>query len=331
MAPASQAAHWKTALRQAVTEPAELIRILDLDPAMLEGARLASRLFPLRVPRAFVDRMRRGDPADPLLRQVLPLDAEDSHVPGFLEDPVGDRAAVGTTGVLHKYHGRVLLIATGACAINCRYCFRRHFPYAEQTAARMHWRPALDYIASDDSIAEVILSGGDPLMLDTGKLSWLTDRLTGISHVRRLRIHTRMPVVLPERVDAAFCAWLSAVPLQKVVVVHANHPAELDAATDAAMAAIARTGTTLLNQAVLLRGVNDDAGTLVALGERLFAARVLPYYLHLLDQVRGAAHFQVVESRARTIHRALRERTSGFLVPRLVKEVAGAPSKTPLL
>lgn len=328
--PWSQADDWKRSLREAITDPEELLGELGLEPELLVGACAASRSFALRVPRAFVARMRPGDPGDPLLRQVLPLDRETMDAPGFLDDPVGDRDSIGGTGVLHKYHGRVLLIATGACAVNCRYCFRRHFPYSEQNARRRQWRSALDYIAADESIREVILSGGDPLMLDTGALEDLVARLAAIPHVGRLRIHSRMPVVLPERLDGTFCDWLRRVPLQKVLVIHANHPAELDESVADALARAAATGTVLLNQAVLLRGVNDDAAVLEALGERLFACGVLPYYLHLLDRVRGAAHFEVPESRAGEIHRELRASTPGFLLPRLVREVPGAPAKTPV-
>jgi EF-P beta-lysylation protein EpmB len=314
-----------------VTDPRELLAMLDLDPSLLPGARRGNQLFRLRVPRGFLARMRTGDPNDPLLRQVLPLDAETVDTPGFLDDPVGDGPSLGATGVLHKYHGRVLLIGTGTCAVNCRYCFRRHFPYAEETAARGRWHEATEYIAADSSIREVILSGGDPLMLSTPKLAELTSQLEAIPHVRRLRIHSRIPVVLPERMDDALLEWLSSTSLQRVLVIHANHAAELDASVDRALAAVSATGTTLLNQAVLLRGVNDSPEALEALGERLFRAGVLPYYLHLLDRVRGAAHFQVPEARASGIYRNLRARTSGFLVPRLVREIPGTPYKTPIL
>lgn len=327
----SQAPDWQQALRESVTDPRELLVMLGLDPSLLPGARRGDQLFRLRVPRGFVARMRPGDPDDPLLRQVLPLDAESREPPGFLDDPVGDTDSRGATGVLHKYHGRVLLVGTGTCAVNCRYCFRRHFPYARESAARGRWREAVDYVAADSSIREVILSGGDPLMLGTSKLQDLTRQLEAIPHVRRLRIHSRVPVVLPERVDGEFLQWLSSIRLQRVLVIHANHAAELDPAVDRALGGISATGTWLLNQAVLLRGVNDSAATLDALGERLFRAGVLPYYLHLLDRVRGAAHFEVPEARASRIFRDLRARAPGFLVPRLVREIAGTPCKTPIL
>ncbi|MEO6102938.1 MAG: KamA family radical SAM protein, partial [Pseudoxanthomonas sp.] len=234
------------------------------------------------------------------------------------------------TGILQKYRGRALLVATGSCAVNCRYCFRRHFPYAEETAARDGWREAVQAIRDDASIDEVILSGGDPLSLATSRLAELTDALTGIGHLKRLRIHTRLPVVLPERVDDPLLQWLSGLPWPVAVVLHANHANEFDRSVDAALAAVRGAGAQLLNQAVLLRGVNDNVEALLALGERSYAAGVLPYYLHQLDRVAGAAHFEVPDPQARALHKALAARTSGYLVPRLVREVAGDPGKRPL-
>jgi EF-P beta-lysylation protein EpmB len=264
------------------------------------------------------------------LRQVLPQLAECDEAPGFGDDAVGDLDAVAGHGVLHKYEGRALLIAAGSCAVNCRYCFRRHFPYAEELAAAHAWREAVDCLAADPSIREVILSGGDPLVLSTQKLTNLTDMLGGLDHVIRLRIHSRLPVVLPERVDAELCAWLAGLPLQRVVVIHANHPDELDASVGAACARLSAACATVLNQSVLLRGVNDDAGVLAGLSERLFAMGVLPYYLHQLDRVRGTAHFEVADARARDLLEALRDRLPGYLVPRLVREVPGELAKRPL-
>jgi EF-P beta-lysylation protein EpmB len=232
--------------------------------------------------------------------------------------------------VLHKYDGRALLIATGSCAINCRYCFRRHFPYAEETAAANGWREAIAHAARDASIREVILSGGDPLSLSTPKLADLTRALADVPHVERLRLHTRLPVVLPERVDDELLAWLAAWPRQRVIVLHANHANELDASVAHACARLRDAGATLLNQSVLLRGVNDDADALAALSERLFAIGVLPYYLHQLDRVAGVAHFEVPDDRARALVEAIRARLPGYLVPRLVREVAGEPGKRPL-
>lgn len=321
---------WQALWRDAVRDPHELLRLLHLDDAALHISDAAAGTFPLRVPRGFVARMRQGDPADPLLRQVLPLDDEMRVVAGFDLDAVGDTAAKAAQGVLHKYHARSLLIATGSCAVHCRYCFRRHFPYAEETAAAAGWREAIAAIADDMTISEVILSGGDPLSLSTAKLAEVTDALRGIDHVRRLRIHTRLPIVLPERVDEPLVQWLHALPWPVTVVVHANHANEFDASVDAAMRRLRAAGATLLNQAVLLRGVNDGIDALADLAERGFEAGVLPYYLHQLDRVAGAAHFEVSDRDALSLHAQLRARLPGYLVPRLVREVAGDASKRPL-
>lgn len=319
---------WQRELAHAVTDPEELLRLAGLGPEWLPAARVAARLFPLRVPRGFVARMHRGDPRDPLLRQVLPLAEECLATPGFTSDPVGDANAMRIPGLLQKYRGRVLLTATGACAVHCRYCFRRHFPYAEANPGADHWRAALDYIAADDSITEVILSGGDPLTLSDRRLREFTDALTAIPHVKRLRLHTRLPIVLPERVDDGLLDWLGGVGLGVAVVVHANHANEIDESVRTALAHLRETGAALLNQSVLLRGVNDDANALANLSEALFAAGVLPYYLHQLDKVQGAAHFDVPEAPARVLMAELAARLPGYLVPRLVREVAGAPGKT---
>ena len=323
-----QALNWQQALADAIADPAELCAVLGLDPALIEPAFAAAGKFPLRVPRGYVARMRRGDPRDPLLLQVLPGAAELVSTPDFTTDPVGDIASSTAPGLLHKYAGRALVVTTGACAVHCRYCFRRHFPYAEQSALRQGWEPAIARLQADPSIHEVILSGGDPLSLSDRRLTQLTDELHAVRHVRRLRIHTRYPVVLPERVDAGLLKWLARVPLQKVVVIHANHANEIDAQVQRACTDLASVGATLLNQSVLLAGVNDSVATLAQLSESLFATRVLPYYLHLLDKVQGAAHFDVDERRALQLHRELTATLPGYLVPRLVREIAGAPAKT---
>ncbi|HRG14398.1 MAG TPA: EF-P beta-lysylation protein EpmB [Pseudomonadota bacterium] len=321
---------WQQLWRDAVTDPAELLDLLGL-------ARLKSRLagdglaFPLRVPRGYVARMRRGDAHDPLLRQVLPMDDEDRFAPGFTLDAVGDLAAREAPGVLHKYAGRALLITTGSCAIHCRYCFRRHFPYAEELAARGQWRYAVAAIAADASIHEVLLSGGDPWSLSTAKLRELTDQLRTIPHLKRLRIHTRLPIVLPERVDPELCDWLLGLPWPVAVVVHANHAGEIDRDVAAALGRLRGCGASLLNQAVLLAGINDSVEAQADLSEALFASGVLPYYLHLLDRVQGAAHFEVEEIAAKAIVAAMRARLPGYLVPRLARETAGESSKTLVL
>lgn len=321
---------WQQLWRDAVTDPYELLRLLGLEHRSAELLAPADTGFALRVPRGFVARMRHGDCHDPLLRQVLPGAAELDVVPDFGIDAVGDMPARAAHGVLHKYAGRALLIATGSCAVHCRYCFRRHFPYANETAAAGRWRVALEHLAGDPSIAEVILSGGDPLSLATTRLRELTDALATIPHVRRLRIHTRLPIVLPERVDAELIDWLARLPMQCVIVVHVNHANELDDSVAAACLDLLRSGATLLNQSVLLRGVNDNAETLALLSERLFDCRVLPYYLHQLDRVRGTAHFEVADEMALALVEELRGRLPGYLLPRLVREVAGAASKLAL-
>ena len=326
-------ADWQQALRDCVRDPQELVESLGLGQEWVGPARRAAELFPLRVPRSYIARMHRGDPGDPLLRQVLPLAEEMLESPGYVADPVGDLQALAGPGLLHKYHGRALLVTTGACAIHCRYCFRREFPYAEQHAGKQSFGPALDVIRDDSSITEVLLSGGDPLTLGDRRLAALLEDIEAIPHVQRVRVHTRLPVVLPERIDAGFvAAWTSVRRLQRVMVIHANHAQELRCADDvqAALRRVRECGTTLLNQSVLLRGVNDSVPALADLSETLFASGVLPYYLHVLDRVRGAAHFDVPVGEALELHANLTTRLPGYLVPRLVREVPGAAAKTML-
>jgi EF-P beta-lysylation protein EpmB len=324
------AAHWRRLLADAVTDPAELCDILGLDRSLVLPALEASQGFALRVPRGFVARMRRGDPRDPLLLQVLPQAAELISSAGYTADPVGDLASRAGQGLLHKYHGRALVIATGACAVHCRYCFRRHFPYAEESALHAGWASALAGLRADASIEELILSGGDPLSLSDRRLAQLTEALHEFPRVRRLRLHTRYPVVLPERIDGGFTDWLARVSLQKVVVIHANHAQELDAKVASACARLADAGAVVLNQSVLLAGVNDSMDALADLSEALFAMKVLPYYLHVLDRVQGAGHFDLSEARALDLHRELTARLPGYLVPRLVREIPGESAKSPV-
>ncbi|MFZ5657177.1 MAG: EF-P beta-lysylation protein EpmB [Pseudomonadota bacterium] len=324
------APRWQQLWREAVRDPRELLALVGLEAAATGMSEAAAAQFALRVPRGFVARMRHGDAGDPLLRQVLPLDEELRPMPGYALDAVGDSLARAGQGVIRKYRGRALLVTTGSCAINCRYCFRRHFPYGDESAAAGGWAQAVDLVAADPSIDEVILSGGDPWSLSTAKLADLTQALSAVRHLRRLRIHTRLPVVLPERIDGDLLDWLGSLPWPVTVVLHANHAREFDAGVDAALARLRSTGAMLLNQAVLLRGVNDSVDALADLSERGFAAGVLPYYLHQLDRVQGAAHFEVPDPTARALHAALAARLSGYLVPRLVREVAGDPGKRPL-
>lgn len=327
---ARQVPPWQRELAQAITDPAVLLRELELDSLLLPAARAAALSFPLRAPRGFIARMGKGDPNDPLLRQILPLGAELIPAPDFVADPLGEQAAQAAPGLLHKYHGRALLIVTRACAVHCRYCFRREFPYADTPAGADSWRSALAYLASDASISEVILSGGDPLTLSDRRLGALLAKLDRIPHLQRLRIHSRLPVALPERVDDGLLTLLAQIRLRPVLVIHANHPQEIDDSVGAALQRLAESGVTLLNQSVLLRGVNDAAATLAALSEALFRVRVMPYYLYLLDRVRGVAHFEVKEIEASAIMKELRRRLPGYLVPRLVREQPGQPAKTPV-
>lgn len=318
---------WRDELKEAITDPLQLARELALDTNVLAPGFAARRLFPLRVPRPFVALMEPGNSADPLLRQVLTSADEFTEATGFSTDPLDEQDAV-VPGLLHKYQSRVLMILKGGCAVNCRYCFRRHFPYADNPGNKASWQQALDYIAARPQIEEVILSGGDPLMANDDELAWLLRHLNSIPHLKLLRIHSRLPVVIPSRVSQALLDTLAASQLPVTLVLHINHGNELSADLHAACQALRGNGVTLLNQSVLLKGINDDTETLSTLSHRLFAAGILPYYLHLLDKVAGAAHFWVSDQRARQLMRELNARLSGYLVPRLAREEAGKPGKT---
>lgn len=322
-------ARWQEEFAAAITSPEELLRLLDLEPNAMPLARRGLG-FTIRVPRPYLARMGRGDPHDPLLRQVWADAAEDREVAGFVTDPVGDEAARAGLGLLRKYPGRALVLVTGACAVHCRYCFRRHFPYADAGSRPGDWDAALANLAADPSLEEVILSGGDPLAVDDRRLHGMLTDLSALPHLQRLRVHTRLPVVLPSRVTAALEDTVRGLGLPLAVVIHANHAQELDPAVARAMDRLRAAGATLLNQAVLLAGVNDDPEDQIALNRRLYQCGVLPYYLHQLDPVAGAAHFQVSDDRARALAAHLRARLPGYLVPRLVREVPGARAKLPL-
>lgn len=321
---------WQKAMANAIRKPEELLSFVGLTADQIPGGLHDCEEFPLRVPRGYAARIETGNPRDPLLLQVLSQRLESSTQQGFLVDPVGDKPSTVLPGLLQKYHGRVLLLTTGVCPVHCRYCFRRHYPYSENQPDYQHWSDALDYIARDNSIKEVILSGGDPLSLSTRRLRVLTQRLAEIPHIDRLRIHTRMPVVLPERINQGFLDWLGNLPWKTVIVIHCNHAQELDNEVNGALANLGATGATLLNQSVLLKGVNDTASALVNLSEALFSAGVLPYYLHMLDRVIGAVHFEVDDQKALTLMEEVRSQLPGFLVPRLVREVAGLTHKIPV-
>ncbi len=321
---------WQTLLAEAIRDPAELLQALQLDPAVLQQRPFNPHHFPLRVPWGFVKKMQPGDWDDPLLQQVLPLAAEQRHHSGFLHDPVQDLHAVHSKGLLQKYQGRALLITTGACAIHCRYCFRQHFPYSDNQASQNEWQNIINTLNADNTINEVILSGGDPLALADRRLEQLCKHITAIPHIRTLRLHTRLPLVLPERIDTHFLRWFTPLAIQKVVVIHANHANELCNKTHTALQHLQQAGCMLLNQSVLLKGVNDSATALITLSQKLATSQVLPYYLHLLDRVQGAAHFEVDEQHALQLMQALRDQLPGYLVPRLVREISGKRSKTPV-
>lgn len=318
---------WQSELKDAVRSLPQLLSLLNLSAADLDNPALADAHFPLRVPLSFVRRMRAGDARDPLLRQVLPTQAETDPQPGFQDDPLEERDHAPAPGIVHKYQGRALVIATQACAVHCRYCFRQHFPYADNRLSPAQWQAALAYLASQDDLHEVILSGGDPLSLPNERLAELIADLERLPNLTTLRIHSRTPIVLPSRVDAGLVRLLSNSRLKTVLVVHANHANELNDEVRQALAPLRQAGTLLLNQAVLLAGVNDSLAALTELSLALFDADVLPYYLHQLDPVRGAAHFDVPDARAQQLWRDLQASLPGYLVPRLVREVPGDAGK----
>ncbi len=318
---------WQEVLSQSVTSPQELLEILDLDPALLPGAIAGSQSFQIRVPRTFIARMERGNPNDPLLRQVLPIQAELDEMPGFTLDPLGEQPKNSHRGIIHKYHGRLLLMPGQLCAVNCRFCFRRHFPYEDNTLNKEEWQSALEYIRQDTSLKEIILSGGDPLAQNDQRLAWIIEQLAKIPHLQRLRIHTRLPIMIPQRVTDTLLKWLTGTRLQPIVVLHSNHPHEIDDHVTDVTKRLHQHGVQLLNQSTLLRGINDNADALIELSEKLFSSHVMPYYLHLFDKVQGAAHFDVDEDHARAIMGEMARRSSGYLVPKLAREMAGMPCK----
>lgn len=317
-------------LADVLTDPDELLRLLniDADENLLAG-REAKRLFALRVPRAFVARMEKGNPNDPLLRQVLTSQEEFIAAPGFSTDPLEEQHSV-VPGLLHKYRNRALLLVKGGCAVNCRYCFRRHFPYADNQGNKRNWQAALDYVSAHPELDEIIFSGGDPLMAKDHELDWLLTQLESIPHIKRLRIHSRLPIVIPARITDTLVTRFERSSLKILLVNHINHANEIGVEFRAAMKHLRLAGVTLLNQSVLLRGVNDNAQTLANLSNALFDAGVMPYYLHVLDKVQGAAHFLISDDEAREIVRELLTLVSGYMVPKLAREIGGEPSKTPL-
>ncbi|KAA1176293.1 EF-P beta-lysylation protein EpmB [Marinobacter salinexigens] len=321
---------WQQLFSESVTTPEALLRRLELPQQWFQGALAGHELFPIRVPEPFLNRMRKGDPSDPLLRQVLPLEDETDEMPGFVRDPLQEDSAINITGLIRKYQSRALVMVTGQCAVNCRYCFRRHFPYDEQRLSPTDRQTVIDTLHASPEINEVIFSGGDPLAVNDRLLAQWVEAISSVPHIRRLRIHSRLPVVIPQRVCDALLKWITSTKLKVIMVLHINHAAEIDMATRRALGYLRSAGVTLLNQSVILRGVNDNASTLEELSETLFDAGVLPYYLHAFDPVRGAHHYDVSDEQARRLMRELLERLPGFLVPRLVREIPGEKSKTPI-
>ena len=321
---------WQNAMKRAIRNSKDLLAALELDPETFQTSADGEAQFPVFAPLEFLSRMQAGDPNDPLLLQVLPRVQESEIDPDFISDPVGDAAVERAPGLLHKYAGRVLLIVSGVCGVHCRYCFRRHYPYGSAPKSIERWLPALATIQNDPSIHEVILSGGDPLTVVDEHLSDLVDRLSTIAHIKRLRIHTRLPVVIPQRVDEKLCGWLSESRLSKWIVLHINHSQEIDSHVVHAIRKLQQTGATVLNQAVLLRGINDSAEQLGALCERLVDCGVLPYYLHQLDRVSGAKHFEADREKGLAILKQLAKNLPGYAVPKYVQEIAGQPSKSPI-
>lgn len=325
----TQPATWQSIMADAVSNVEELLALLRLSPENVANQYISVSNFPLRVPKAFVARMKKNDPNDPLLLQVLPIKSENQQETGYVLDPVGDLKVMPQPGLLHKYQGRALLVTTAACAIHCRYCFRRHFPYSNAHTGKESWDKTLTYLKQHPDITEIILSGGDPLSLSDQRFATVIKSLTALPQIQRIRLHTRLPIVIPERITPSLLNVLTHIT-QAVVVVHINHPNELDETVYVAMHQLRKAGVTLLNQAVLLRGVNDDESTLVKLSEELFRCGILPYYLHMLDPVQGAQHFAVKQSRAQALHTYLMQQLPGYLVPKLVREIAGEASKTPV-
>lgn len=320
---------WQKELSNVVTDPKKLLEMLEIDDNDYLQHFNARTLFPVRVPKPFISRMKKGDFNDPLLRQVMPLSDEFIISSGYSTDPLEEHDTVAE-GLLHKYKHRVLMIVKSGCAVNCRYCFRRHFPYAENSPNKQRWQSALNYIKEHQEINEVIFSGGDPLMASDEHLQWLIEQLEPIQHIKRLRIHSRLPVVIPQRITDILVKTLSETRLKATMVLHINHPNEIDNSVKYATEKLRRANIPLFNQSVLLKGVNDSANILCQLSEELFDIGIQPYYLHMFDPVQGVAHFDVCETQAKIIVKEMMATLPGFLMPKLVKEIAGEANKTPI-
>ncbi|MCH8502531.1 MAG: EF-P beta-lysylation protein EpmB [Aliidiomarina sp.] len=321
---------WQLELAQSYTNPAQLAEFLELSPEWAAQHGQARKLFSMRVPRPFAELMEKGNPRDPLLLQVMPLTDEFLEVPGYQVDPLAEAEHSPAPGLLHKYTSRVLIIFRGGCAVNCRYCFRRHFPYADHQLKREDWDKIERYLNDHPQINEVILSGGDPLMAKEQHLFEAIQRIEQFANIKRLRIHTRLPIVIPSRLTQSLLEVLTSSRLQSVLVLHANHAREISPELKHQLAKFRQQGVWLLNQSVLLKDINDSVEALSALSEALFQAGIQPYYLHQLDTVAGAAHFAVDDAKAMRLSAELRKQLPGFLVPTLVREIPGEPNKTPL-
>ncbi|MGJ8669698.1 MAG: EF-P beta-lysylation protein EpmB [Oceanococcus sp.] len=319
---------WQSCLRAAYRDPLQLLHDLNIDPKQIDW--MDAKGFGMLVPRGFAARMQQGNPQDPLLLQVLPRRRELHAAEGYSADPVEESQFHQTPGLIHKYHGRALIIATAACGVHCRYCFRREFDYRDAREGSDGWQSAVLALATQTDVHEVILSGGDPLSLSDDKFARLLQELEAIPHIQRLRVHSRQPVVLPQRITPQLLNMLQKSRLNCVMVIHSNHAQEIDDQVSNACQALKENAVTLFNQSVLLAGVNDSAEALADLSEALFLAGVLPYYLHQLDPVIGAAHFQLTDHAARGIMRDLNGRLPGYLVPKLVREIPGRTGKIPI-
>lgn len=327
---ANEVRPWQLALAGAVTSLDVLLSHLNMMRDQVNVSDIAAKQFALRVPHAFLSRMSKGDPNDPLLRQVLPLGEEMASTENFIADPLSEQEFKPVPGLLHKYKGRVLVVAVGSCAVNCRYCFRRHFPYRDNLISDKNWENILNYISRDLTINEVIFSGGDPLVIKDHHLLRYFSDIDSIQHIKRIRIHTRLPIVIPERMDNNFFEMVSGISKKFVMVLHSNHANEIDDAVGESVSAMLKNNMMVLNQSVLLRDINDSVNDIVQLSEKLFDVGVMPYYLHMLDKVQGAAHFEVSEEKALRLMDEVRNHLPGFLVPTLVREVPHFKSKSVL-
>jgi len=317
--------------RKYFTDPLELLEHLNLTPDQLPFSAMAMKQFRFKVPVSYAQKIQPGVPDDPLLLQVFPLIDELNQAPDYLADPLSEADYLSQPGLLQKYHGRALLLVTPNCAINCRYCFRRHYPYDDKGHLWGQIEKNIQLLQQDPSVSEVILSGGDPLSLSDDKFAQLLDKLEMIPHLKRIRIHSRYPIVEPERITSELLDSLKNSRLHPVLVLHINHAREIGKNNHSSLEQLHAHHITLLNQSVLLKGVNDSVKALVQLSEALIEHNILPYYLHMLDQVQGSAHFEVDEQEAVLIYQQLRSSLPGYMLPRLVREVPGKPSKAPVL